>query len=46
VPAGSDHYHLYWGDDRAALLAELTNSPTYYPLSLDGDDIVREMLAH
>ena len=46
APADSDHYHLYWGDDRAALLEELTNWPTYYPSSLDADDIVREMLAH
>jgi zinc transport system substrate-binding protein len=46
APADSDHYHLYWGDDRAALLEELTNWPTYYPSSLDADGIVREMLAH
>jgi zinc transport system substrate-binding protein len=46
APAASDHFHLYWGDDRAALLEELTNWPTYYPASLDADGIVREMLAH
>lgn len=46
APAESDHYHLYWGADRAALLEELTNWPTYYPSSLDADDIVQEMLAH
>lgn len=46
APAASDHYHLYWGDDRAALLEELTNWPTYYPASLDADGILGEMLAH
>lgn len=46
APVRSDHYHLYWGDDRAALLEELTNWPTYYPASLDGDGILHEMLAH
>lgn len=46
APATADHYHLYWGDDRAALLEEVTNWPTYYPSSLDAEAIVHEMLAH
>lgn len=46
APEKADHYHLYWGDDRAAVLKELTNWPTYYPASLDADQIVAEMLAH
>lgn len=46
APQDAGHYHLYWGDDRAALLEELTNWPTYYPSSMDGDEIVHEMLAH
>lgn len=46
APSKSDHYHLYWGDDRAALLDEVTNWPTYYPAGLDGDEIAREMQAH
>lgn len=46
APQASDHYHLYWGNDRAALLAEVKNWPTYYPASLDADGIVAEMLAH
>lgn len=46
APAAADHYHLYWGDDRAALLEEVTNWPTYYPSSLNADQIVREMMAH
>lgn len=45
-PTDADHYHLYWGDDREALLEEVTNWPTYYPSSLSGDEIVREMKAH
>jgi zinc transport system substrate-binding protein len=46
APQDADHYHLYWGDDRAALLEEVTNWPTYYPSSLDGEEIVEEMIAH
>ncbi len=46
APATADHYHLYWGDDRSALLEEVTNWPTYYPSSLNSDQIVHEMLAH
>ena len=46
APEKADHYHLYWGNDRAALLEELTNWPTYYPSSLSADQIVAEMIAH
>ncbi len=46
APEKADHYHLYWGDDRAALLKEVTNWPTYYPASLDGKQVVEEMLQH
>lgn len=40
------HFHLYFGEDREALLAERSHFPTYYPSKLDGDGIVRDMLAH
>jgi zinc transport system substrate-binding protein len=46
APAEADHYHLYWGNDRAALLEEVTNWPTYYPSSLNAKEIVSEMMAH
>lgn len=46
APTRADHYHLYWGNDRAALLNEVTNWPTYYPAGLSGKQIVDEMLAH
>ena len=46
APAVADHFHLYWGDDRAALLEEVTNWPTYYSSSLSAESIVREMIAH
>lgn len=46
APTDAGHYHLYWGDDRAALLEEVTNWPTYYPSDLSGAEIVQEMLAH
>ncbi|WP_245948735.1 metal-binding protein ZinT [Paracoccus lutimaris] len=46
APVKAGHYHLYWGEDRAALLNEITNWPTYYPAGLDGSQIVAEMLAH
>ncbi|SFL44770.1 zinc transport system substrate-binding protein [Gracilibacillus orientalis] len=45
-PTEADHYHLYWGDDREALLEEVTNWPTYYPSDMDGHDIAHEMMAH
>lgn len=45
-PTKADHYHLYWGNDREALLDEVTHWPTYYPLNMDGHDIVHEMMAH
>lgn len=46
APAESDHYHLYWGDDRAELLSEVTNWPTYYPSQLSADNVAQEMMAH
>nr|WP_245571522.1 metal-binding protein ZinT [Neorhizobium alkalisoli] len=46
APQKADHYHLYWGNDRAALLREVTNWPTYYPASFTGEQIVEQMLAH
>jgi zinc transport system substrate-binding protein len=46
APAEADHYHLYWSNDRAALLEEVTNWPTYYPSSLNAKEIVEEMMAH
>lgn len=46
APEKAGHYHLYWGNDRAALLNEVTHWPTYYPAKLNGKQIVEEMLAH
>ena len=46
APSKSDHYHLYWGEDRQEILKELTNWPTYYPAALNGEEIVHEMTAH
>lgn len=46
APEAADHYHLYWGDDRQTVLEELTNWPTYYSSSLNGEEIVHEMVAH
>lgn len=45
-PQKSNHYHIYLGDDREALLEEVTNWPTYYPSHLDGHAIAHEMIAH
>ncbi|WP_275286808.1 metal-binding protein ZinT [Halomonas elongata] len=45
-PTDAGHYHLYWGDDRAALLDEVKHWPTYYPSDMDGQQIVHEMMAH
>ena len=45
-PTEADHYHLYWGNDREALLDEVVNWPTYYPSEMDGHSIAHEMIAH
>ncbi|MUK88500.1 ZinT/AdcA family metal-binding protein [Ornithinibacillus sp. L9] len=45
-PTDAHHFHLYWGDDRQALLDEVVNWPTYYPSELDADGIVSDMIAH
>ena len=37
--------YLY-GDNNDSLLKEMDHWPTYYPASLDKDDIKEEMLAH
>ncbi|MCG7336137.1 metal-binding protein ZinT [Sporosarcina sp. ACRSM] len=44
-PTEADHYHLYWGDDREALLDEVSHWPTYYPSEMDGHTIAHEMIA-
>lgn len=46
VPTKVDHYHLYWGDDRAGLLTEVTNWPTYFPTEMSGAEIAAKMVAH
>ncbi|MCC5900470.1 MAG: metal-binding protein ZinT [Halomonas sp.] len=45
-PTDAHHFHLYWGNDREALLEEVTHWPTYYPSELDGNAIAEEMIAH
>lgn len=46
APEKADHFHIYMGDDRDALLNELSNWPTYFPSEMDGHTIVHEMIAH
>ena len=45
-PTDAGHYHIYFGDDREALLEEVVNWPTFYPWDMDGDDVAEEMMAH
>ncbi|WP_339228308.1 metal-binding protein ZinT [Oceanobacillus sp. FSL K6-2867] len=45
-PTVAEHYHLYWGNDREALLEEVEHWPTYYPKDMDGASIVHDMIAH
>ena len=45
-PTVADHYHIYLGNNRAELLEEVTNWPTYYPSDMDGHTIAHEMMAH
>lgn len=45
-PTDALHYHLYWRDDRQALLDEVDHWPTYYPSDWGTEEIVHDMLAH
>lgn len=46
-PTKSIHFHIYMGNEsHEKLLEEMDNWPTYYPLSLNKDGIVDEMLHH
>lgn len=45
-PTDADHYHIYFGDDREALLEEVVNWPTFYPSTMDGNAVAEEMMAH
>ena len=40
------HFHIFAGDSQEETLKEMDNWPTYYPSSLNKDQIVEEMLAH
>ncbi|UYV36008.1 metal-binding protein ZinT [Rhodobacteraceae bacterium D3-12] len=46
APKKVGHYHIYWGNDRDAVLAELTNWPTYFPTNMSAHDIAHDMIAH
>ena len=46
APEKTDQYHLDWGDDRAALLKEVTNWPTYFPSSMSGKEVADVLMAH
>ncbi|TDM02255.1 metal-binding protein ZinT [Macrococcus carouselicus] len=46
APKLADHFHIYMGDDRAALLKEMEHWPTYYFSDLSGEEIAEEMMAH
>lgn len=43
----SHHFHIYTGNEsQEKLLQEMDNWPTFYPIILNKDDIVHEMLHH
>lgn len=46
APTHANHFHLYWGEDRVALLKEVKNWPTYYSADLSGKEVADEMMAH
>ncbi|WP_368917102.1 zinc ABC transporter substrate-binding lipoprotein AdcA [Staphylococcus haemolyticus] len=46
APKKAEHFHIFMGDNNDSLLKEMDHWPTYYPASLDKDDIKEEMLAH
>ncbi|CAG9425741.1 Metal-binding protein ZinT [Providencia alcalifaciens] len=47
APEKAGHFHLYMGNEsQEALLTQLDNWPTYYPYSMNGNDIAHEMQHH
>lgn len=46
APQKAAHFHLYAGNDRAALAKRGPHWPTYYPAALSGDEVAAEMMAH
>lgn len=47
APEKAGHFHLYMGNEsQETLLTQLDNWPTYYPYSMNGNDIVHEMQHH
>ncbi|EUD09085.1 metal-binding protein ZinT [Providencia alcalifaciens] len=47
APEKARHFHLYMGNEsQEALLTQLDNWPTYYPYSMNGNDIAHEMQHH
>ena len=46
APQKSDHFHIFMGDDRAALLIKGPNWPTYFPSSMSGKEVADAMTAH
>lgn len=46
-PRKSEHFHIYTGDEsQESLLNKMDNWPTYYPNSLNKEQILHEMLHH
>lgn len=39
-----EHFHLYWGDDRDALVQERVSWPTYFPSAWSGEEIKESLM--
>ena len=46
APGKAAHFHIFSGDSQDKTLKEMDNWPTYYPASMDADEVATEMLAH
>ncbi|GGB08794.1 metal-binding protein ZinT [Macrococcus hajekii] len=46
APKRAEHFHIYMGNERAALLKEMEHWPTYYFSDMTGDEIAEEIMAH
>ena len=47
APAKAAHFHIFMGDDsQEETLKEMDNWPTYYPASMNKEEVATEMLAH
>ena len=46
APGKAAHFHIFMADSQEEGLKEMDNWPTYYPASMNAEEVATEMLAH